>query len=79
MSSALAFMDIGEELDAMIPRNAREEDSVGTASIEGPLHQHVPFGDACDSLAPFSVLGKSQSSRSLDLDHQATGVGSAEA
>ena len=57
MGSAFAFMDIGEKLDALFPRNALQEDSISRAPIEGPFYQHVAFGDAMDAFTPFAVLG----------------------
>lgn len=49
-------VNIGKELDALFLRDALQEDSIGAASEEGLFHQHIPFGDSSDSLAPFAIL-----------------------
>jgi hypothetical protein len=56
VGAALAFVNIGKELDALFLRDALQEDSIGAASEEGLFHQHIPFGDSSDSLAPFAIL-----------------------
>ncbi len=35
---AFSLMGVGDELDALLPRDTLQEDSVGTAPVEGPLY-----------------------------------------
>lgn len=59
MRPTLTLMGVGDELDALFPRDTLQEHPVGSASIEGPFYEHVPLRDARKLLSFGAILGKS--------------------
>jgi hypothetical protein len=52
-------MGVGNELDALFPRDTLQEHPVGGASVEGPFYEHVPLRNARKLLSFRAILGKS--------------------
>ena len=58
MTSALTLMDVNENLVALLPKNALEEHTIGTASVEVPFHQHIPSCLSGNALRRSVIIGK---------------------
>lgn len=58
MASALASVDVHEQVAASFPRDAFGEDAVGTMPIEVPIYQDVALCTSRNPLSRSIVLGK---------------------
>jgi len=58
MTSALAFMDLREQVMALFLGNAPHEDAIGTTTVEIPFYHHVAFSQSHYVLSGHMIFGK---------------------
>ena len=58
MTSALASMDLREQLAALFPGNALHEDAIGATAVEIPLYHRVSLSQSHYALSGSMVFGK---------------------
>ena len=58
MTPTLTLVEINEQVVAVFPQDALEEDSVGATPVEIPIYQDVAFGLAGDPLGKHIVIRK---------------------
>jgi hypothetical protein len=59
MGPTLTLMSVGDELDALLPRNTLQEYPVGGTPVEGPFYEHVSLRDTRELLSFCVILRKS--------------------
>jgi hypothetical protein len=59
MCPTLTFMSVGNELDALFPRNTLQEYPVDGPLVEGPFYEHVLLRDTRKLLSFCATLRKS--------------------